>query len=92
MFFPIIVAGLLYYLLRPVVNFLTEFIPRTVSIFIVFLIIFCTIGMGSYFGSPVIVDQFKKLSENLPGKVKEFSKESEYMIEKMILAWLIWKT
>ena len=82
MFFPIIVAGLLYYILRPVVNLLTEFIPRSASIFTVFLIIFSMIGMVSYFGSPVIVDQFQKLSENLPSKVKEFSKESEVMIEK----------
>lgn len=82
MFFPIIVAGLLYYILRPVVNLLTEFIPRSASIFTVFLIIFSMIGMVSYFGSPVIVEQFQKLSENLPSKVKEFSKESEVMIEK----------
>ncbi|MGE7765702.1 hypothetical protein [Peribacillus sp. NPDC096540] len=33
MFFPIIVAGLLYYILRPVVNFSTKFILKTVSIF-----------------------------------------------------------
>ncbi|MGE7646399.1 AI-2E family transporter [Peribacillus frigoritolerans] len=79
MFFPIIVAGLLYYILRPVVNLLTEFIPRSASIFTVFLIIFSMIGMVGYFGSPVIVDQFQKLSENLPSKVKEFSKESEVM-------------
>ncbi|MFE4241479.1 AI-2E family transporter [Peribacillus butanolivorans] len=82
MFFPIIVAGLLYYILRPVVNFLTKFIPRTVSIFIVFLVIFGIIGTGSYFGSPVVMDQFQKLSANLPSKVKEFSKESEVMIEQ----------
>ncbi|MDQ7863999.1 AI-2E family transporter [Peribacillus frigoritolerans] len=61
MFFPIIVAGLLYYILRPVVNLLTEFIPRSASIFTVFLIIFSMIGMVSYFGSPVIVDQFQKI-------------------------------
>ncbi|MFE4898582.1 AI-2E family transporter [Peribacillus butanolivorans] len=82
MFFPIIVAGLLYYILRPVVNFLTKFIPRTVSIFIVFLVIFGIIGTGSYFGIPVVMDQFQKLSANLPSKVKEFSKESEVMIEQ----------
>lgn len=37
---------------------------------------------GSYFGSPVVMDQFQKLSANLPSKVKEFSKESEVMIEQ----------
>ncbi|KWW17397.1 hypothetical protein AS888_22640 [Peribacillus simplex] len=82
MFFPIILAGLLYYVLRPVVNLLTGFIPRTISIFTVFLIIFSLIGSASYFGSPIVVDQFQKLSEDLPNKVKEISKESENMIKK----------
>ncbi|MGE6379460.1 AI-2E family transporter [Peribacillus muralis] len=82
MFFPIILAGLLYYVLRPVVNLLTEFIPRTISIFTVFLIILGLIGSVSYFGSPIVVDQFQKLSEDLPNKVKEISKESEDMIQE----------
>ncbi|MFJ7756025.1 AI-2E family transporter [Peribacillus muralis] len=82
MFFPIILAGLLYYVLRPVVNLLTEFIPRTISIFTVFLIILGLIGSVSYFGSPIVVDQFQKLSEDLPNKVKEISKESEDIIQE----------
>ncbi|MFJ7830439.1 AI-2E family transporter [Peribacillus sp. NPDC046944] len=84
-FFPILLAGLLYYILRPVVQFLSKFIPKTLSISLVFLIIFSAIGYGSYFGSPVLVDQFQKLSDQFPGKVKELSEQSEdveHVIEK----------
>lgn len=80
-FFPIILAGLLYYILRPIVRFLSNYIPKTVSILLVFLIIFSVIGVGSYFGSPILVDQFQKLSDNFPSKVKELSEQSEDVIE-----------
>ncbi|MFJ7747824.1 AI-2E family transporter [Peribacillus sp. NPDC097295] len=81
-FFPIILAGLLYYILRPIVNLISKFIPKTFSISLVFLIIFSVIGLGSYYGSPILVDQFQKLSDNFPSKVKELSKQSEDVIEE----------
>lgn len=66
-FFPILISGLLYYLLRPLVNFAVRLkIPRTLSILIIFflllvLVFFISAGTGS-----MAVSQVNQLMGDLP--------------------------
>jgi predicted PurR-regulated permease PerM len=66
-FFPILISGLLYYLLRPLLNLAVKIkIPRTLAILIIFflllvLIISISAGTGS-----MVVSQVNQLIGNLP--------------------------
>ncbi|PLT29956.1 AI-2E family transporter [Peribacillus deserti] len=81
-FFPILISGLLYYLLRPVVRLLSKFLPKTVSILSVYALIFGMIYAIIHFFGPSIVDQVKHLSDTLPQKFREITSESEKAINK----------
>ncbi|PLS18282.1 AI-2E family transporter [Bacillus sp. M6-12] len=80
-FFPIVIAGLLYYLVRPIVRLLSKRMPKTASIFIVFAVFIAIISGVSYFYGNAIAEQVQDLSKVLPDKVKEISSESEKAIE-----------
>ncbi|RFU64194.1 AI-2E family transporter [Bacillus sp. V59.32b] len=81
-FFPILIAGLLYYLIRPIVRMLSKFMPKTVSIVVVFASISGLIFLVVHFSGPAIVKQVQQLSDQLPHKVEEFSSKSEKVIEE----------
>ncbi|CAH0344033.1 AI-2E family transporter [Bacillus sp. CECT 9360] len=81
-FFPILIAGLLYYLIRPIVGMLSKFMPKTVSIVVVFASIFGLIFLVVHFSGPAIVKQVQQLSDQLPDKVEELSSKSEKVIEE----------
>ncbi|MGM8215121.1 AI-2E family transporter [Bacillaceae bacterium W0354] len=66
LFTPIIIAGLLYYLIRPLVDFLAKKMPRPLAIFLVFLT-----GLGIMTALVIVVypemeKQINNFSENLP--------------------------
>ncbi|WP_235420937.1 AI-2E family transporter [Jeotgalibacillus soli] len=66
LFAPIAIAGVLYYLLRPLVAFLSKYVPRAVSILIIYL---CGIGLivGLVFlVGPTLQNQFNSLIDNIP--------------------------
>ncbi|ALC90843.1 hypothetical protein AM500_14385 [Bacillus sp. FJAT-18017] len=80
-FFPLLVSGFLYYILRPSVRLLSRYMPRTPSILAVFLILF---GLGYafvHFAGPSIAGQVKQISSNFPSKVEELTDESKKMVE-----------
>ncbi|MFD1064582.1 AI-2E family transporter [Oceanobacillus locisalsi] len=77
---PIIGAGILYYLTRPVMNlFLKMKIPKILSIFLVFLVIIGAIALFILFIWPIARDQFERLMESIPGMVN--------MVEGWINYW-----
>ncbi|PLR82513.1 AI-2E family transporter [Bacillus canaveralius] len=81
-FFPILISGLLYYILRPVVRSLSKHIHKTVSIALVYL---CIIGIGYafvYFAGAIIGEQVQQFSEQFPEKLKDFSEESKEIVEE----------
>ena len=65
---PVIISGVLYYLLNPIVNWLEEHfkVPRTVSILGVFLIVVLLIVWGLVMLVPEIQTQFLSLVTNIP--------------------------
>ncbi|KMK74750.1 AI-2E family transporter [Alkalihalobacillus pseudalcaliphilus] len=66
LFAPILLGGVLYYLLRPLVNFLSRWIPRTLSILIIFLTAIALIVLMIFLIGPEIQNQFNQLVENWP--------------------------
>ncbi|RAL27056.1 AI-2E family transporter [Thermoflavimicrobium daqui] len=75
LFFPFLLAGVLYYLLRPVVQLLEKWnIPRTLSILLIYL---CFIGLLVLLGflvGPALNEQIERLINNFPTIMKEFQK------------------
>jgi predicted PurR-regulated permease PerM len=67
LFFPFLVSGIIFYLLRPIVRFLgRKGVPNTISIIIIYLLV---IGLGTlviFLIGPVIQKQFQELINNFP--------------------------
>lgn len=66
LFTPIVLSGVLYYLLRPLVNFSAKFIPRSLSILIIYLIAIGLIVSLVFVIGPPLQKQFSSLIENTP--------------------------
>ncbi|MEQ6377873.1 AI-2E family transporter [Bacillaceae bacterium S4-13-56] len=65
--FPFAVAGVLYYITRPVVKLLDRFkIPRIISILLIFVLMGFIIFLISRYIAPIVQDQFTRLYNNLP--------------------------
>lgn len=79
-FFPIIISGLFYYIMRPFVRFFAKYVNKNISILIVFTLFF---GLGYLFfyvaGAPV-ASQIANLSDQFPDKVEKISDESKKMV------------
>ncbi|GAF64023.1 hypothetical protein BTS2_0915 [Bacillus sp. TS-2] len=72
LFAPILIAGVLFYILRPFVVFLTRWIPRALSILVVFLTLIGVFTLIIILIGPEIQNQFNSLVENWPNIVNEF--------------------
>ncbi|MEK3886573.1 AI-2E family transporter [Bacillus sp. FSL K6-3431] len=66
LFPPIILAGVLYYLMRPVVNLIAKKIPRTLAILITFIAIGGVITGLVFLVGPKLQTQFDTLIKNFP--------------------------
>ncbi|WP_409299701.1 AI-2E family transporter [Peribacillus sp. SCS-155] len=82
LFFPIVISGLLYYLLRPLVGLLTRHMPKTVSIGIVYLAISGLVYIAVHFSGQMIGDQLQSISKEFPNKLEEITSESEKAIQQ----------
>jgi predicted PurR-regulated permease PerM len=79
LFFPFLVAGVLYYLFRPLVNYLQlKNIPKTLSILLIYLVSGLLIALLISLGGPVLKEQMKsfvdttpQLIEDIPDKLTE---------------------
>lgn len=77
---PIIGAGILYYLTKPVMNFLVKRkVPKILSIIIVFLLIIAIITLFIVVIWPIARDQANRLIASIPGMIK--------MVEDFITYW-----
>lgn len=76
-FFPLVISGLLYYIMRPFVHFFAKYINKTMSILLVFSI-FITAGYVFFqFSSTTISEQVQQLSTQFPEKVEKLSDQSK---------------
>ena len=76
-FAPVLIAGLLYYLIRPFVQLLMRYVPKLAGIVIVFAVIAIILSSLIYFFGPVLQKQVESLAELAPEKVEDVTEESE---------------
>ncbi|RFU64809.1 AI-2E family transporter [Peribacillus glennii] len=81
-FFPILIAGLFYYISRPLVRLLSRFMPKTISILAFFAAVIGLIYLAVHFAAPTVSEQVQNLSSQFPDKVKEISSKSEETIKE----------
>lgn len=71
LFPPIVLAGVLFYLLRPAVNFISKKVPRTLAIVLIFFA-FAGILTGLVFiVGPELQKQFEQFAKNFPKYVQQ---------------------
>ncbi|URM31456.1 AI-2E family transporter [Cytobacillus firmus] len=81
-FFPVLIAGIFYYILRPLVRLASRVMPKTASILLIFAAV---LGLG-YLGfnmlGATIGSQIAEISESLPSKMEDLSDETEKVVEE----------
>ncbi|SDI55449.1 AI-2E family transporter [Natribacillus halophilus] len=65
-FAPIAVAGVLFYLFRPIVNVLHRWMPRGIAILLIYLAFIGLVTLFAFLIGPEIQDQFNSLVEQAP--------------------------
>ncbi|MEH7273116.1 AI-2E family transporter [Neobacillus vireti] len=74
LFFPFLCAGVLYYLFRPLVNYLQlKNIPRTLSILLIYLLFGLLISLVIYLGGPLLKEQMKSFVDSTPQLIEAVS-------------------
>ena len=81
-FFPILLAGLLYYILRPVVQFLSNYISTPLSILLIYTVIGGIIAGAVHFLGPVVVTQSGELMDKIPDRVETITSQSEDILNE----------
>lgn len=77
-FYPFIIGGLLYYMLRPLIRFFdSKNINRTISVLIIFLLIAGVFAAIGIYGGVSIREQFLKFSKDILDKFEEVRKNAE---------------
>ena len=79
-FAPVLIGGLLYYLLRPFVKWLMRYVPKIAGIGIVFTVIILTLSILIYFLGPLVTNQVESLADLAPGTVEEVTEESNNIL------------
>jgi predicted PurR-regulated permease PerM len=83
LFFPILIAGVLYYLFRPLVNLLEKIrIPRTIGIIVSFLAVLVLAVLISTVAGSFVVKQVNQLINEIPGFIVSAGRIIEDIIEK----------
>ncbi|MGV3266559.1 AI-2E family transporter [Cytobacillus pseudoceanisediminis] len=81
-FFPVVISGILYYILRPLVRLVSRSLPKTASIIVIFAVVLGAGYLGFNAIGNLIGSQVTELSENLPAKMEDLSDETEKLVEK----------
>ncbi|HET7658484.1 MAG TPA: AI-2E family transporter [Bacillales bacterium] len=92
LFIPFLIAGLLFYLTRPLVEFLEKArMPRKLAILLIFLIIIGILVLIVNLLAPVVQEQFNRLIDNIPAMRNtiengiEFYKQNQSQIPTFVV-------
>jgi predicted PurR-regulated permease PerM len=80
-FFPVLISGLIYYILRKPVRWLGQFMPKVISILLVFLATAGIFSVFFYFAGSMMGEQISGITDNFPQKIEEVTKESEKVMK-----------
>lgn len=84
LFFPIAIAGLFYYILRPVVRVFSKvkYINHSIAILIVYALVALLVFLFVHFVGGSIAEQAQQLTDELPEKVEKTVEQTKTLIEK----------
>lgn len=84
LFFPILIAGFLYYILKPIVRLIRKikFIPEEIAILSVFAAIAGLLYLAGSLFAQKISTQFSDITQKLPKQLKETANKAEEAIDK----------
>ncbi|MGM0836384.1 MAG: AI-2E family transporter [Bacillota bacterium] len=84
LFFPLIFAGFLFYILKPVVEFLSrsKYIPRTLAIFIVFFVIIGGVVLGGFTVGDKIEEQVMQFAKDVPSILEKNEEQTKQVINE----------
>ncbi|CEG24139.1 pheromone autoinducer 2 transporter [Planococcus massiliensis] len=85
-FAPIVIAGLLYYILRPLLKLLTRYIPKLAGIALIFSLIAIILISITYFLGPLLKGQVTSLAELAPETIEEVTTDSGQAVSKFEFA------
>ncbi|RKN78951.1 AI-2E family transporter [Paenibacillus ginsengarvi] len=82
LFSPILISGILFYLFRPLVNFLTEKkLPKSLAILVVYLFFALLMTIIVIFVAPVLKRQFTELINSMPGLIQTAISKGQELTE-----------
>ncbi|WP_369385652.1 AI-2E family transporter [Mesobacillus boroniphilus] len=87
-FFPILISGLVYYILRKPVQWFDQYMPKIVSILLVFVLVAGLFSGFVYFAGSQLGEQVSEIKENFPQKVDEITEESKKVINDNQLGFI----
>ena len=90
-FAPILLAGLLYYILRPSLRLLTRRIPRTAGIVVLFSAILIFVTLTIYYFGPTVKNQAESLLQLAPQTIETVAGASERFLTDFELAGMTGK-
>ncbi|MGA9288186.1 MAG: AI-2E family transporter [Anaerobacillus sp.] len=84
LFYPVLIAGFLYYAIKPLVKLMKKlpYVSDIVAILIVFIGIAAVLYTGFTFLASPIQNQVSEFSNELPEKLKQSANEAEKVMEK----------
>lgn len=90
LFFPIVIAGFLYFILNPVVDYLERWkFPRTLAIFTIFLVFIGLIILIIAIGAPAIGAQIKELIADIPVYFDQLQKFFSEFSDSAVFQWIL---
>ncbi|MCM3618559.1 AI-2E family transporter [Sutcliffiella horikoshii] len=83
LFFPIIFAGFLFYILKPLVNFLarSKYMPRTLAIILIFSAIIGGAVLGGFSVGGNIEEQVVQFADDFPSFLEENEEQTKELID-----------
>ncbi|WLR57055.1 AI-2E family transporter [Mesobacillus subterraneus] len=87
-FFPVLISGLVYYILRKPVQWFGRYVTKIVSIVIVFVLIAGLFTGFIYFAGSQLGAQVSEIQENFPQSVDEITEESKRVINDNQLGFI----
>ncbi|AEI43718.1 AI-2E family transporter [Paenibacillus mucilaginosus] len=83
LFFPLLISGFLFYLLRPFVDYLEgKRLPRTMAILFIFAILTMVMSTAGSYLSTTIQQQFADLATNLQESIQDATEKTDDLLQE----------
>jgi predicted PurR-regulated permease PerM len=89
LFFPILIAGILFFIFNPIVALLQKRLPRTASILLIYLVFILLVCILLATVGPIVTSQITDLFNNVPRYVDQIPKLINSLYESQWYEWIL---